>query len=79
MRAYTFNRSNDDHMISNYAKNGAEIQYCLSAVMDCHIDENRTQALSHEVREMEASTSNRLTATTWLAILPKIASKSITI
>jgi len=43
------------------------------------IDENRTQALSHEGREMEASTRNHLTATTWLAILAKIASKSITI
>jgi len=45
----------------------------------CHIDENRTQALSHEGREMEASARNRSTATTWLSILPKIASKSITI
>ena len=46
-------------MVSNYAKIGVEIQYRLPAVRDCHVDENRTQALSHEWRELEAFTLNR--------------------
>ena len=73
----TLNRLEDDHMVSNYAENGVEIQYRLPAVRDYHINENQTQALSHEERKMEASTRNRVM--TWLAFLPKMASKSITI
>ena len=46
-------------MVSNYAENGVEIQYHLPEVRDCHIDENQTQAPSHEGREVEASTPVR--------------------
>ena len=47
VEASTRNCSNDDHMVGITAKNGVEIHYHLAAVSDCHIDENRTQALSH--------------------------------
>ena len=57
--ASTLNRTNDYHMVSNYAKNGVEIQYRLPAVRDCHIDENRTQALSHERGDVGAFKLNR--------------------
>ena len=51
MEASTRNCSNDDHMVSITAENGVKIHYHLAAVTDCHIDENRTQALSHERRD----------------------------
>ena len=45
-------------MVNNSAENGVEIQYRLPAVRDCHIDENQTQALSHEEKEMETYTQS---------------------
>ena len=46
-------------MVSNSAENGVEIQYRLVVVKDCHIDENQTQALSHEIENVDAFKLNR--------------------
>ena len=66
-------------MVNNSAENGVEIHYHLAAVSDCHIDENRTQALSHERGDVEAFNSIVQMMTTWLAFLPKMESKSNTV
>ena len=60
------------------AENGEDILDRLPAVRDCHIDENQTQALSHEREEVGPLHQIVQTMTTWLAFLSKIASKSNT-
>ena len=59
MEAATPNHSNVDHMADIPAENGVDNLDRLAAVRDCHIDENRTLALSHERGEVGASTPNR--------------------
>ena len=46
-------------MVSISAEIGVKIHYNLAAMSDCHIDENRTLALSHDREEMKSSTPNR--------------------